>query len=348
MAMRDKLPKPLRSRIGRTLILVFLVLTLAGAAYGFKANYDPGPVSAASPKGEPLGGYASHAAFEKDCKHCHAPVKCLSANLCQDCHFEIAQERAGASGLHGLLPGTDKCQSCHKEHQGREAVISQVALANVDHERLTGFSLARHQADYDGAPLGCPDCHTDGRYAPEGVDCTGCHDGRDPRYMGEHTDRFGGECLVCHDGKDRMLDFAHGEVFALEGGHRDLACEACHVDYAFAGMSGECVACHEDPEVHAGEFGLDCSRCHGVAAWKPAQLTRHIFFLDHGGEGDVECEVCHTGTYVEHTCYGCHDRHQPGEMEALHLQEGIAGFETCADCHPTGQPGEAAAGGQDG
>jgi len=101
----------------------------------------------------------------------------------------------------------------------------------------------------------------------------------------------------------------------------------------------QCKDCHDDPEVHLGKFGLDCSRCHVTAAWVPAQLTRHLFRLDHGGEGKVACETCHQDSYDEHTCYGCHD-HQPDEMQEVHEQEDIPDYEECAICHPTGIEGE--------
>jgi mono/diheme cytochrome c family protein len=101
----------------------------------------------------------------------------------------------------------------------------------------------------------------------------------------------------------------------------------------------QCKECHEDPEVHLDQFGLDCSRCHVTAAWVPAQLTRHLFRLDHGGEGKVACETCHQERYDQHTCYGCHD-HQPDEMQEVHAQEDILEFEACAQCHPTGVEGE--------
>jgi mono/diheme cytochrome c family protein len=103
----------------------------------------------------------------------------------------------------------------------------------------------------------------------------------------------------------------------------------------------ECRACHEEPELHAERFGLNCSRCHTLDAWKPALLTRHTFFLDHGGQGQVACETCHTATYFEHTCYGCHD-HQSDEMQVAHFAEEIYAFDDCAQCHPTGVEGEAA------
>ena len=107
-------------------------------------------------------------------------------------------------------------------------------------------------------------------------------------------------------------------------------------------MSGdphECRACHEEPAVHADRFGLNCARCHGLESWKPALLTRHTFALDHGGEGKVACETCHTTTYSEHTCYGCHD-HTEAEMETIHAELNITEIATCVTCHPTGEPGE--------
>jgi mono/diheme cytochrome c family protein len=103
----------------------------------------------------------------------------------------------------------------------------------------------------------------------------------------------------------------------------------------------ECRACHEEPAVHAERFGLDCARCHTLQAWKPALLLRHVFFLDHGEEGQVACQTCHMDTYAENTCYECHD-HDPAEMQAAHAREDITDYEDCAKCHPTGQQGEAA------
>jgi len=101
----------------------------------------------------------------------------------------------------------------------------------------------------------------------------------------------------------------------------------------------ECSACHEEPTVHAGRFGLNCSRCHTLQAWKPALLTRHTFLLDHGGEGLIACQTCHTQTYSEYTCYECHE-HDPEQMGEKHAKEGIFEFENCVQCHPTGREGE--------
>lgn len=103
-----------------------------------------------------------------------------------------------------------------------------------------------------------------------------------------------------------------------------------------------CVACHEEPAVHADRFGLNCARCHTPEYWKPALLMHHTFLLDHGGEGQISCQTCHVANYYENDCYACHD-HTVDDMQTVHESEGIVAFDNCAVCHPTGIEGEAAA-----
>jgi len=101
----------------------------------------------------------------------------------------------------------------------------------------------------------------------------------------------------------------------------------------------ECVCCHEEPVVHIGLFGIKCARCHTLDAWKPAMLVRHIFLLDHGGEGNLDCSTCHISTYASNDCFACHD-HDPELVNQSHLDEGLKEFENCIECHPTGESGE--------
>jgi len=104
----------------------------------------------------------------------------------------------------------------------------------------------------------------------------------------------------------------------------------------------ECRACHEEPAMHAQRFGFNCARCHTLDAWKPALLLRHVFLLDHGNDGEIACQTCHTETYAAYTCYGCHD-HEPEETRRVHEKEEITRLEPCGECHPTGIADEAAA-----
>ncbi len=126
------------------------------------------------------------------------------------------------------------------------------------------------------------------------------------------------------------------EYVAPELASTDLA----QID-TMTGSPHECRACHEEPAIHADRFGLNCSRCHGLESWKPALLTRHTFALDHGGDGKVACQTCHTTTYSENTCYGCHD-HTEEQMVTVHAELDIDEIANCVSCHPTGEAGEGA------
>jgi hypothetical protein len=144
----------------------------------------------------------------------------------------------------------------------------------------------------------------------------------------------------------RNGDWSRVDQLAMARGYEPPEPAVPEVELATMDATGEdpheCRACHEEPEVHAERFGLNCSRCHTLQAWKPALLTRHAFFLDHGGDGKVACQTCHTETYAENTCYECHD-HEPGQMRVVHVEEeAISEYENCVQCHPTGVEGEAA------
>jgi len=305
---------------------------------------SPGRLSELQYTGETLGGYSTHAQFEQKCQHCHAPVHCVSDTHCQDCHLDVAQQRAQAEGLHSRLPNVTRCQTCHVEHLGAEADITRFAFQNINHQALSGFSLAHHQANYDGTPFHCDSCHTQDRIVAETLDCLTCHTQADHDAMAGHVADYGTDCLACHDGVDRMTAFAHDQVYALAGAHAEADCAGCHADFVFGGTPRACSSCHAQPEVHAGQFGQDCARCHSPTAWAPATMTQHTFALAHGAADPVPCQTCHTDTYAAVTCYGCHD-HTPAQTEATHLAEQWAGgddLNACAACHPTGAAGEAA------
>jgi hypothetical protein len=336
--MRRKLLKLLKSnKLGSLSVMAFLFLG-TGLFVKHSGYTMPGPVSAMQYRSEPIEGFASHAMFEQECTHCHAPIHCVTAEKCQDCHVEIAEQRVEAVGLHGLLPGTERCQNCHVEHQGRDAVISEIAFANVDHEAMTGFSLEKHSTNYDGQPMTCESCHTEGRYGADTVDCLTCHTENDRELMTFNNEEYGLDCLGCHDGRDRMIDFDHNQVYGLDGEHAQASCVDCHGDMVFAGKTQACADCHEVETEHTDVFGFDCARCHTAVAWTPAQLTQHTFLLEHGDQDKLECQNCHPTTYYKPTCVECHE---DGQMIADHEVATIVGIENCATCHPTGATGEA-------
>ncbi|MCA9936220.1 MAG: hypothetical protein H6662_08295 [Ardenticatenaceae bacterium] len=316
-----------------------ILIAVGTAVYiHYHAYLSPGPLSAVNHTGEELGGFTSHAMFEQECSFCHAPVHCITDNRCQECHMDIAQQRAEAMGLHSLLPGTEQCQSCHVEHQGREAVISRVVFKNINHEGISGFSLAQHETRFDGTPMVCEDCHTEGRFAADEVNCVDCHTAAGEEMIAEHRVEHGENCRGCHDGQDSIVDFDHDAVYVLAQGHENVGCADCHAEQVFAGTPQTCESCHEEPDVHAGQFGQDCARCHTAVAWAPAQLTQHQFMLNHGDGETLACTSCHVTSYAEVTCEECHTT---ADMIAAHPAEKSPDFtlgQPCASCHSTGQP----------
>lgn len=334
-AMHRRRDSPIYSPLGCSATLLLGLILGVTLVFSGGGPFSPGPLTASANRAEPLAGYQSHADFEGDCGQCHSPWRGVSSDRCQVCHADVAQQQAADIGLHGRLPNTSQCQHCHTDHKGREANITDFVLSDFEHEQLTGFSLVLHQENFDGAALACQDCHLEGRYDAAAVDCADCHTAGDPTFMASHTTFFGNDCLACHNGMDTMVAFDHNQVFVLDGAHSDLACEVCHQQPVVEGTPNTCVGCHQEPAVHAGLFGTDCSRCHATVAWQPAQLTRHNFPLDHGGEGKIDCQVCHTQSYAAYTCTNCH-AHDPAETRREHLEEGIMDVANCADCHPTG------------
>jgi hypothetical protein len=226
------------------------------------------------------------------------------------------------------------CDQCHDPAGWQPANLEG---APFDHETGTDFSLALHPLDYQGQPMTCVACHPGGFSAAEIGSCSACHGEQDAAFIQQHTAQVGPACLECHDGRDRMRGFDHQLIFPLEGAHVAVACLDCHIDGAYKTSVSQCVQCHAEPAVHAGFFGLECQDCHTSVAWSPAYLKMHAFPLDHGESGTTACQVCHPASYVEYTCYGCHE-HQPAEIAEEHAEEGISSAEmaNCTECHPTG------------
>ena len=322
----------------RGFIIFFVVLIASGLFYvKTYATYllSPGELSDMQVQNVELGGVKSHAELQSNCKHCHAPIHCVKDTRCQDCHFEIEQDRRDKSTLHGRLPGVAKCQTCHPEHKGHDADLTVFAFPNVDHYAMTGFSIQAHVTNSDGKKFTCTTCHTKVRDIIETIDCVTCHSAESHDEMAIHIERYGASCFECHDGQDRMVaGFDHEPVFSLQDGHQEVDCMDCHKEKKYVGMGSSCFGCHEEPELHAGVFGQNCEYCHTAQAWSPAVLTQHTFEFQHGDEVIEDCETCHAGNYSEYPCAGCHENE---DMVVAHQPYEIVELSNCIACHPTGR-----------
>ena len=153
-------------------------------------------------------------------------------------------------------------------------------------------------------------------------------------------------CEECHsaDSWDVMPSparFDHRKTgFALKGRHAQAKCTDCHASltFRFKKSSTRCADCHQD--VHRGELGATCDRCHSVQSWLvPDMVQRHAStrFSLVGAHATVPCQECHTSQqkneYVglRTDCYGCHASDFGGAQSPNHRQ---AGFGTdCQSCH---------------
>lgn len=312
--------------------LIFIVAMVAATAVVGGGLFSPGPVSAQGADRPPLQGFTSHVDFEGKCEYCHAPWTGVTADLCETCHTQVADERRTATGVHGVLKNTHDCRLCHTEHRGRNADQTAAAMQTFPHEQ-TGYSLVKHQQWPDGKGFTCRDCHASSgaTYAFEPSACETCHRRVDAGFVDQHVVKYSADCLACHH---ELTPFDH-HTFALTGGHAQVRCNQCHTTSDFAAAKADCVSCHADPAIHAGMFGTDCAACHTIQGWLPARLAKHTFPIDHGGEGEIACATCHTQTYQAYTCYNCH-AHNEAEDQQTHLKAGITEFGDCMKCHADG------------
>lgn len=258
------------------------------------------------------------------CAQCHTLETKNISVACESCHQEPEVHR-------GMFP--IGCEGCHSGDTWQEVTWEGQSF---NHDS-TGFSLALHQSSYSGSPIACQDCHQVSAEGDPQFSCDSCHTLQDGPLMEEHRRSFGSNCLECHDGVDRMQNFDHSTVFSLAGRHLELVCADCHTGKPFNESETICASCHEEPEIHAGYFGLQCQACHTDTGWQPARLVSHTFPLDHGGQGESSCATCHTDAYTTYTCTTCHE-HNEEEMVRKHRDVDVSAgsLAMCADCHGDG------------
>ncbi len=298
--------------------------------------FSPGALSAQGADRAPVKDFKSHVDFEGRCEFCHAPWTGVVASLCEDCHTHVANEHKTATGVHGVLKGTDDCTLCHVEHQGRTADQSSLAMVAFPHEQ-TGYSLVEHKQWLDGRAFACRDCHDANApgYKYNLAECETCHRKVDNTFVNQHVAKYSADCLACHH---QLQPFDH-HTLPLLGRHANVQCAKCHTTSDFKQAKSDCVSCHADPELHRGLFGTDCASCHTINGWSPARLEKHAFPLDHGGEGEIACLTCHTQSYRQYTCYNCH-AHDAEKDKQTHLKAGITEFNDCMKCHADGKTHE--------
>lgn len=177
-----------------------------------------------------------------NCGQCHGGA--LTDSLPRDC--------AGchrADDVHND-PGMALCGTCHSTQ-------SWQAISQFDHDSSQFPLLGMHRV------VPCQHCHIGNQFTLNDQRCVSCH-----RQDDKHQASLGEDCGQCHTPNSwAVWQFDHNRQtqFKLTGKHQGLECSACH-----AGHSGPteasrlCGSCHRRQDIHNGEFGTRCDRCHNT------------------------------------------------------------------------------------
>jgi len=242
------------------------------------------------------------------CNACHINEKYKdTVKTCQGCHA-LDDVHNGGNG--------PKCADCHNERKWTES--------EFDHDKDTDFRLkGRHNK------ASCEACHKDpvkDRKPPS--TCVACH-----REDDAHHGRYGKKCQTCHNEtqwEKGRFDHQRRTDFPLQGKHRKLLCNACHRgDLYKEDLSVECFSCHRTDDVHKGQEGKKCQRCHQASGWGDGIVFDHGLtrFPLLGLHATVPCEECHLSSAfkdVDLECFSCH--RNDDEHKATLGSE-------CQDCH---------------
>ncbi|MGE3807875.1 MAG: hypothetical protein AB7K24_24690 [Gemmataceae bacterium] len=328
----------LQARSYLPVFLFALTLGCVGAVFSTSGNtmFSPGDLNARARRETPLGGVRAHAEIN-DCAACHTAAWSneTMADRCLSCHQNVKSQLDSGSAMHGRLDNGLQCRSCHTEHKGPHATVTDLTGFNHDHASfpLTGKHMA----------VECRACHRDELYRGTASTCVSCHE--EPQV---HLNKFGTNCEQCHQtltwkgasiGPGGVVSFDHASTgFPLTGKHTSTDCKSCHVNNTFKGTSRSCVSCHAEPKAHLGKFGTECAGCHSTTTWKGATLTpTGLVNFNHdstpfpltGKHTSVDCKSCHVNSVFKGTSHKCASCHAEPKV---HL--GKFGTE-CAGCHST-------------
>ena len=236
-----------------------------------------------------------------DCNACHKKDDKHKGSLgehCEECHAEKSWKETSFNHSKTRFPlfgkhQSVKCEDCHKDnkykgtpetciachkkddkHNGQEGEKCE-NCHNADDWKKTSFNHARARFPLTGKHIvvECGKCHLSAQYKDAKMECNACHDKDDV-----HKKKLGPQCETCHNTRDwKLWDFNHDKRtnFKLDGGHLNLACDACHKRPVTdkTSLPSDCYSCHEKNDVHGGSFGHYCEKCHVTSSFKKIRLN---------------------------------------------------------------------------
>ena len=242
------------------------------------------------------------------CLDCHADDTFTNTpTTCYGCHAED-DAHDGRSG--------NECGNCHSPVGWDDT--------RFDHERDTRFALLGKHSEQS-----CDACHSEDPFSDSlSMDCVSCHEDDD-----EHDGHFGGQCDSCHEPSgwsavqfDHAIDAGH----ALNGGHANAECTACHIEPIFdVALQTDCLSCHEGDDPHSQSLGIRCNDCHNESTWEDDVFFDHDLtrFPLLGKHSDIDCGDCHDSHVFRDASEQCVDCHAADDAH-----DGRFGAD-CATCH---------------
>jgi hypothetical protein len=243
-----------------------------------------------------------------DCALCHSnqvykgiPTDCYSCHQINDYH----------QGDYGR-----DCKQCHRTDEWKSTTF--------DHAKASEFALqGRHRN------ISCGSCHRGSLFdEPLRKECVSCHLVDDVHQGGN-----GADCASCHGSEKwtgSTFDHQSNTHFPLTGAHQDVQCQACHTTQAATmKLDTACFSCHQINDVHRGDLGEDCSRCHQVTAWAEDVRFDHDLssFPLIGMHAVAPCEACHLSARFGGAPSRCVDCHRQDDPHRASLGE------ECGTCH---------------
>jgi hypothetical protein len=241
----------------------------------------------------------------KDCAGCHRAQDAHAGRMgqnCSQCHnstgwrqvtFDHARDAKFALSTLGGAHVTLDCDSCHTAnlatqklgtscsscHRAQDVHVGQLGTqCEQCHVADSWRSDIRFDHDLTDFPLlglhvtvACEQCHLTQQFKDTKSDCYSCHQAQD-----RHKGGLGKGCASCHTPNGWSIwEFDHNKAtkFPLSGAHSKLECSACHKRPAGeVKLATECGACHVRDDVHFGQFGQQCQRCHTTISFKQVRM----------------------------------------------------------------------------
>jgi len=133
----------------------------------------------------------------------------------------------------------------------------------------------------------------------------------------------------------------HNETsFPLEGRHRTVECESCHINTVYKGTPNRCFDCHwtrRQDDRYRLQLGAQCEQCHRPAAWTAVRFQHAEVssgFQLVGRHAQTSCINCHRGNVYRGTARTCEGCHLPAYAATKAPNHQASGFPTtCDTCH---------------